>query len=301
MAECLTPFIVKMNNCQTPVPCGKCPNCAKRRASGWSFRLQQEQKVSTTAYFITLTYDTEYVPITPHGFMDLSKRDLQLFFKRLRKEHSGKIPNSIKYYAVGEYGGKSKRPHYHIIMYNALLELMVDKKTAYAVNNGVIPLDGKSPFVCKQWTNGHITIGQLNAATVGYTLKYISKPMWQKEHQRDDRQKPFSLMSKGLGKNYLSKAMIDWHHADPENRMYINYEENKKAAMPRYYKNKIYQESERVRIGEIQRQKMLDKQFKIIEEIEKQGKNYLKEKQNRITAAIRKANFKNDSDLSDKI
>ena len=25
----------------------------------------------------------------------------------------------LKYYAVGEYGGQTKRPHYHIVIFNA--------------------------------------------------------------------------------------------------------------------------------------------------------------------------------------
>lgn len=34
--------------------------------------------------------------------------------------------------------------------------------------------------------------------------------------------------------------MVKWHLADPLNRMYLNIGDGKKAAMPRYYKDKIY-------------------------------------------------------------
>ena len=70
---CLTPISLKQErkNVSFPVPCGKCPDCVKKRTSQWSFRLRKQAEVSTSAYFITLTYDTEHVPITPNGFMTL--------------------------------------------------------------------------------------------------------------------------------------------------------------------------------------------------------------------------------------
>ncbi|QCS37348.1 replication initiation protein [Tortoise microvirus 89] len=43
--------------------------------------------------------------------------------------------------------------------------------------------------------------------------------------------------------------MLKWHKSDLENRMYCQVEGNKKIAMPRYYKDKIYTELERERIA----------------------------------------------------
>jgi len=116
-SRCITPFYKKEQTRgeHIPFPCGKCPPCKKRRTSGWSFRLVKEGERSLSALFITLTYDTEYVPITSNGYMSLDIKDLQKFFKRLRKLTNEKL----KYYAVGEYGSTKMRPHYHIILYNA--------------------------------------------------------------------------------------------------------------------------------------------------------------------------------------
>ena len=65
----------------------------------------QHEKDAMSAQFITLTYDTSTVPITRNGYMSLDKRDLQLFFKRLRKsqgkDSTGASMPPIKYYAVG--------------------------------------------------------------------------------------------------------------------------------------------------------------------------------------------------------
>lgn len=176
---CYTPLTIrdkKNTERSYAVPCGKCPKCLGKRVSGWSFRLMQESKVSETSNFITLTYDTRYVPITRNGYMELSKRDVQLFFKRLRKIHSktmGASAGSIRYYAVGEYGGKTNRPHYHIILFNAKLEL-----------------------IQPSWQMGQIHYGAVSGASVGYTLKYMNKVKRIPMHRNDDRQPEFSLMSK---------------------------------------------------------------------------------------------------------
>lgn len=184
MGQCITPYQVKQDDKLIPVPCGKCYQCFARRISGWSFRLMQQDKASLTSYFITLTYDTTQVPISPNGFLNLQKRDLQLFFKRLRKSHTNlykklRVPHSeqrpIKYYAVGEYGSLRHRPHYHLIIFDCFPELIPEA-----------------------WKHGEVHYGQVSEASVGYTLKYMSKPGKIPQHQRDDRQKEFSLMSKDL-------------------------------------------------------------------------------------------------------
>lgn len=236
MAQCMTPFGVrhKHKNETIPVPCGRCPACRARRASAWSFRLMQEDKVSISSFFITLTYDTSVVPISKSGYMDLRKRDLQLFFKRLRKAHTLEPRDRpIRYYAVGEYGGKTNRPHYHVILFNSRVEL-----------------------IQPAWQNGHVHYGQVTGASVGYTLKYISKPGRIPMHRNDDRTPEFSLMSKGLGANYLTDAMVKWHKADLDERMYCVIEDGKKITLPRYYKDKIYTEHERKRVAFFQQKKM---------------------------------------------
>lgn len=236
MAECQTPFTRrdKFTGESRAVPCGKCPNCCARRTSAWSFRLMQEEKVSTSAHFITLTYDTSHVPLTENGYMSLEKRGVQLFLKRLRKLHPATTP-TIKYYAVGEYGGKTKRPHYHIIIYNADITLLQPA-----------------------WPLGQIHYGTVSGASIGYTLKYMSKKRQIPAHRNDDRVPEFALMSKGLGANYLTPAMVKWHYRDLLNRMYCALLDGKKISMPRYYKQILYSDEERKAIGFNARLKQLN-------------------------------------------
>lgn len=231
--RCITPYYKKMEivNGVTmgyiPFPCGKCPPCQKRRISGWSFRLTKHGQVSNTSQFVTLTYDESNVPITQNGLQTLRKTDLQKFFKRLRKLTNEKI----SYYAVGEYGDKTQRPHYHIILFNGNCNSV---ESSWNLNNTTI---------------GHCHFGDVNDASIGYTLKYISKEKQIPMFQQDDRQKEFSVMSKGLGKSYLTPQAIKWHKNKLEERMYLPLKDGKKASMPRYYKDKMYKDGEKFMIS----------------------------------------------------
>ena len=244
--RCQTPFHKKMELVKgvetgyMPFPCGKCPACVRRRVSGWAFRLNKQSEQSNSAHFVTLTYNDEHIKKTKNGFETLVKKDVQDFFKRLRKLTKQKI----SYYAVGEYGDTGERPHYHIILFNANPKIV---ENAWKLND---------------ITLGNVHFGDVGDASVGYTLKYISKDKKIPQFNGDDRQKEFALMSKGLGAGYLTENMIKWHtKGNIENKVYLPLKDGKKAAMPRYYKDKLYDKGQKFRIGVFMRaesQKQVD-------------------------------------------
>ena len=208
------------------IPCGRCVACKRRRVEDWVIRLEEEARKSVSSYFVTLTYKDDTIPWTEAG-QTLYKRDLQLFIKRLRRiDETSKGPNKkdsegrkIKYYAVGEYGGRTDRPHYHLILYNVL-----DKESIY-----------------KAWTLGAIHIGDsCNDKTMAYCAKYIDKPNEQITEEGIERK--FSLMSKGLGKEYLTHARLEKLRG-VDGTTYINRNGYDKV-LPRYYKRKVFSEHE---------------------------------------------------------
>ena len=97
------------------IPCGQCYGCIEDKRREWFVRLNSHLESADSASFITLTYEDEKLPKTSEGIHTLCKEDLQKFFKRLRYYYKWK---KIKYYAVGEYGTKTERPHYHAIIFN---------------------------------------------------------------------------------------------------------------------------------------------------------------------------------------
>lgn len=210
------------------VACGKCGPCLKRRVNQWAFRLIQEDRRSSSATFITLTYDTEHVPITARCNMSLRKKDLQDFFKRLRYYHekdgvylseikrNNKIERKpIKYYACGEYGGLFGRPHYHAIIFNAFPDTFE-----------------------KAWTFGNIQFREADVPSIFYTLKYMDKKE-SKQWSYDEEVIPeFSLKSKGLGDNYITAETLRHHSSDLDNNYVMSGDH--KIALPRFYNKKFW-------------------------------------------------------------
>lgn len=151
----------------------------------WAFRLNEELKVSLSGVFLTLTY--EVPPVSFNGLPTLQKSDFQKFMKRVRK----KYPNEpIKYYACGEYGSTTLRPHYHAIIFNL--------PTACQSN---------SEILSKIWGHGHLHIGAVSMSSIVYTTKYIMKGLYEPLHELDDREPERSMMSKNLGISHLKPTI----------------------------------------------------------------------------------------------
>lgn len=221
---CDSPFHVlpKGRTKSVPVPCGRCPPCKRRRVNSWVFRLLEEDKVSSSSHFITLTYDTRTVPISGHGYMTLHKPDFQDFMKRLRKLTT----NNVKYYAVGEYGSKTERPHYHAIVFNVPDKEMFMQ--AWTLNGQQI---------------GSVHVGNTTGDSIAYCMKYIDKDEKRRYRHRDDRIPEFSLMSKGLGASYITDATKRYH--SDISKTYITKEGGYKIAIPRYYAKILYTDEQR--------------------------------------------------------
>lgn len=97
----------------------------------YTFRSIQEFRQCTEAggyaYFDTLTYNDFCLPIK-YGIPYFRRSDVTNCLKKLR-QHLTKLGYDIKdkltYFVSSEYGGKTHRPHYHIIFYNSCQELEV--------------------------------------------------------------------------------------------------------------------------------------------------------------------------------
>lgn len=215
------------------VPCGKCPACLRRRQAGWIFRLEQEQLVSTSAAFLTLTYNNENLPYSASGLPNLNKKHHTGFIKRLRKQihthFTDENTQAIKYYSCGEYGTNTNRPHYHSIIFNLPMDI---------IENPTL-LD-------TTWQMGNTMLAVCNTNTITYTTKYINKTLYHKKEPTDDRENEFQLQSKGLGKSYLTDKTIKYYKN--QKIPYLVKEDGKKGTMPRYYRDKLYTKQEKIAI-----------------------------------------------------
>lgn len=204
------------------VPCGKCIACLMNKRQDWSFRLEQEHRVSKSAHFVTLTYDEKHLRTD----RSLCKRDLQLYLKRLRKKDE---TTRIRYYGVGEYGTKGGRPHYHVLLFNSK---ELDIRSAWNDIKG-------EPI-------GLVHVGKVTAASIAYVTKYVI----QRTDYPEGVDRPFSVMSRsyGIGGAYLADNVVEWHRGGDFN--YIIRPGNMKGRLPRFYRDKIwYSVADRDRIS----------------------------------------------------
>ena len=165
------------------LPCGKCPVCLANRQKFWRRRMSLELFERGEGSFLTLTYNDEHCDGLLH------KDDVQKFLKRLRhidRDFKVECPK-FTYYCAAEYGTTTKRPHYHLALFGLNLLEMQYLPRAVGYDNGY-PIFS-SEIIEQVWPFGFNTVGELNAATIGYVSKYLTKPS----------KSEFSLKSHSLG------------------------------------------------------------------------------------------------------
>lgn len=162
------------------IPCGKCIDCRLKYSREWADRCMLEANKHKDNYFLTLTYDDYNMPLKSlvdnetgeifhHGNLD--KQALPKFFKKLRRHYEYNYNHEgIRFYACGEYGSTTDRPHYHAIIFNLpIYDLVEFTKTK---TGDTLYL---SETLSKIWGNGHIMIGKVTWDTCAYTARYIMK------------------------------------------------------------------------------------------------------------------------------
>lgn len=151
------------------IPCRHCLGCHIDYSRTWANRLCIELNDVKKAVFVTLTYNNENLPLTNEGVPTLNLRDIQLFMKRLRKKFS---QHRIRYFLAGEYGPKNKRPHYHAIIFGLSLDDF--DLRLYKYNELKQPVYTSSVLE-DVWTNGFVTLAEVNYRTCAYVSRYILK------------------------------------------------------------------------------------------------------------------------------
>lgn len=202
------------------VPCGQCIGCRLERSRGWAVRCMHERMMHADNLFLTLTYEDKYLPVGG----TLVRRDPQLFLKRLRDQYG----SGVRFYGCGEYGERSKRPHYHIILFNCRFD---DRKLYKTSQNGD-RLD-TSATVSKLWPFGFNVIGDVNFNSCAYVSRYVAGKITgdNAELHYGGRLPEFSMMSRnpGIGAGWFEKFGA---HAYEWDSVIMN---NHEMRPPRFY------------------------------------------------------------------
>lgn len=178
--------------------CGQCMPCRINRRRIWSHRIILEGLCHGDNSFLTLTYKDENVPITGDGLATLEPRHLQLFFKRLRN-----MGHKVRYFAVGEYGDDSFRPHYHVALFG--FKSCLRGRTDHRKDFCCVQCDA----ISKAWDYGGVDLGELNEQSSKYIAGYVVKKMTFSDDPRLlGRHREFARMSlkPGIGLAFMDEV-----------------------------------------------------------------------------------------------
>lgn len=255
------------------IPCGRCDGCLLDRSRDWATRLMLEALYYDQVYFITLTYNDNFLPVSYYGsgltgecveVPTLYKRDCQLFMKRLRRRFED---CQIRFYLIGEYGPTTKRAHYHAIIFGLPeLELIPSGKNAlgqrYYTSSDIqkcwSPPEGSSigddgmfqgcqRRACPSSDRdleifGHISVEPATYNTCAYTARYCTKKLLGDSalyYEMMNIEPPFSLMSRkpGLGFQYYAEHKDQIYEYD---EIILSLKDRGKKCPPPKYFNALY-------------------------------------------------------------
>lgn len=143
------------------IPCGRCIGCRLEYSRQWAIRCLHEAQLHEENCFLTLTYRPEDLP---YGGT-LIKKHHQDFMKRLRRY----VRRKLLYYHAGEYGERTRRPHYHtaVFGYDFPDKVFFKERNGYKLYN--------SELLERLWKLGQATVGSLTFESAAYVARYATK------------------------------------------------------------------------------------------------------------------------------
>lgn len=301
--ECFEPREIRLPDGRLQVVrCGKCLACLSHRQAEWITRLRVALEFAPgTSYFVTLTYDEAHLPTNEDRSVDLSevdefpqvptvrKRDLQKFHMDLRKRFQQgfyyddtlgspiriELPQDIKfrYYCTSEYGPKGHRPHYHGL-YTKLPE---DPDLVYDLFN-------------KIWNKGFVYCELAESEkAAAYVAKYLVNTSLVPIPEAADR--PFAVMSKGLGIEYLTPKRLEWHRAAHQVRNFVPLQDRRQI-LPRYYRDRIFDDAMKADILEDTLEREENRENMLASMPTDEYLRYMVEKRNSEQEAVRQAEWR---------
>lgn len=234
------------------MPCGHCQACELRKRKDMSTRLANEASLYSRSCFLTLTYDDDHLPHVD-GVPTLYPTDLQLFMKRLRRriqvltgtkyskddKHGKRITDykdyvNIRFFAVGEYGSKTHRPHYHVMIFGWT---PADGKVKFYRNGHPVNISDEVQSV---WKNGIISYTSVTPEVAKYCARYVTKKYIKTDTDSSvDVVPEFTLQSVkggGIGSPWLERfkenLFTGFVNIRCKNRI-------SKHSIPQYYYNRL--------------------------------------------------------------
>ena len=232
------------------LPCGRCIGCRLAKAKEWAVRIMKEAQTSSTACFITLTFDEEklfdwFYNVEKLGekkarekakqlLWTLDVKTFQKFMKRLRKDIA---PLKVRFFHCGEYGSLKGRPHHHAIIFG--YDFPDKEKISYKKLKGKIIEYYVSPQLSQLWKFGYHIISDVTEESAGYCARYVTKKVNGdlSDLYYNGRKKEYITMSRNHGIGY--DWFVQFGHTDCYPQDFLLTSKQYKIKPPRYF-DKLY-------------------------------------------------------------
>lgn len=200
------------------IPCGECIGCRLTWRRQWAIRCMHEKRLHCESAFLTLTYDDDHLPSPP----TLLLSDLQLFMKRLRSTR----PVGLRFFACGEYGESTQRPHYHLLLFNTDF---ADKR--YWKDSATGEPLFRSAELSRLWPAGSNVLGSVSAKSCAYVAGYMLKKVGAPVVYPPGFAPEFRVMSRrpGLGTVWLDRYAEEAYRHDSA------IMDGHEVALPKFY------------------------------------------------------------------
>lgn len=193
------------------LPCGHCPSCLLAKRKEWMIRCTCEAKYHADNCFVTLTYDED------HCDGKLHKEHLQDFILKIRNRGF-----KVRYYACGEFGTRTNRPHYHAILFGFLPDDLVKSHDS---DSGETIFT--SDLVTSCWSYGLSVVQTFSPSAAGYVAGYTNKKVL------DDRGWTMCSRRPGIGYQYFDDH---WKEIYERDLIQENFSDTMKcSSVSRYY------------------------------------------------------------------
>lgn len=165
--------------------CGQCMPCRFNKRRIWSHRIMLEAGQYKDNTFVTLSYSDDSLPAGGN----VVPKDLQDWLKRLRRAFA---PDRLRFFAVGEYGDESLRPHYHAALFN--FPNCIYGQSQYSARRDRCCT--WCNLVADTWKKGNVFLGTLESSSASYISGYVTKKLTTAGDPRlDGRHPEFARMS----------------------------------------------------------------------------------------------------------
>lgn len=238
------------------VGCKECPACLMNHRMEVAIRLNYDllSPRCVDSIFLTLDYDDDHLEYNVvdentgevYPLASVNPKTLRDYWKRVRNAlNYDSEQTELFYYASGEYGDTTKRPHYHAVVY------LLGKPTQKISLADALQ---KSWTFC-QWNPVKIAKCIQKPKTKG-ALLYSAKHNVKRCQGIEGQFPYFQRMSKGYGSEFFTQYPTEVEFL--KRNMFLYLDNTYKVAAPRYYLDKLglkRPEDEVIRFNQIQIEK----------------------------------------------